>query len=313
MLSKATNIVVAVLFVLLVAALGFEALTASQQIPSEPQTQKFRVIKDNPEKAEDSALNEAHIDQQTAERKAKQREARHVLKEFFVGFVEIKLTDLLIAIFTIVLAVKTAGLFRETARLSDAAEAQRVDSLRAIEAAEKSAKAAQLNAEALMVAEAAQMYLVIERSNVEQIYKLGGMYNKSPTMHPSPSDAPWVEYRLRNYGKSPAVVQSVFHGIMLSDPDAHSEREYEMGQDGMEIVGVGEQGQVITSKYDRAFTFGDVRSIVADDKSLWFFGRAVFIDHFGRKQTLEWLHVAQKCRWELVSHRTTRVDEDSES
>lgn len=57
-------------------------------------------------------------------------------------FFELKLTDVIIAIFTVVLAVKTSGLFVETAGLRAAADKQREDSLRAIEATENSAAAA---------------------------------------------------------------------------------------------------------------------------------------------------------------------------
>jgi len=62
---------------------------------------------------------------------------------WFRGFFEIKLTDALIAIFTIVLAVKTAGLFRETAGLRAAADNQSRDFLRSVKAAENSARIAE--------------------------------------------------------------------------------------------------------------------------------------------------------------------------
>jgi|SRR6267378_6678272 len=63
------------------------------------------------------------------------------------NFFELKLTDVLLVIFTAVLAYKTSGLFTETAGLRDAAEKQRLDSLRSIEVAEGAARAAQKSAD----------------------------------------------------------------------------------------------------------------------------------------------------------------------
>jgi hypothetical protein len=156
-----------------------------------------------------------------------------------------------------------------------------------------------------MTAEAAQMYFIFVDSNLPHMYQLGGRYDNSPTMHPSPADPPWISYRLRNYGKSPAIVQSVEHGFHLHNPAIHSERSYRIAQEAMEIIGVGEQGQILTCKLLGNFTFGDVRSLVTKEFGLWFFGKAVFIDHFGRRQILEWLHTAQGGRWDLISHRTS--------
>lgn len=62
-------------------------------------------------------------------------------KTAFEVFFELKLTDVLLVIFTALLAWKTSGLFTETAGLRDAADKQRLDTLRSIEAAEKAAKA----------------------------------------------------------------------------------------------------------------------------------------------------------------------------
>jgi hypothetical protein len=147
MLSKVTNAAALVLFAIWIALFGFEALTASQQVPSEQQGYGANAAQGNTETIK-RAPDLPHSDEQRTQRKAKQGQAAHGLKEFFVSFLEIKLTDLLIAIFTVVLGIKTAGLFRETAGLRDAADKQRIDTLRSIEAAEKAAKATERAADA---------------------------------------------------------------------------------------------------------------------------------------------------------------------
>lgn len=77
-------------------------------------------------------------------------------------------------------------------------------------------------------------------------------------MHPSPSEPPRIEYRLWNYGKSPAIVQSVLLGMWIEDIAATgTKREYVPAQEAMEIVGVGEQSRVLTCNFEETFTFGD--------------------------------------------------------
>jgi hypothetical protein len=62
---------------------------------------------------------------------AASNETKHWLDNFF----ELKLTDVVIAIFTVVLAIKTSGLFVETAGLRAAADKQSRDMERSIKAA----------------------------------------------------------------------------------------------------------------------------------------------------------------------------------
>src|SRR5262245_35785334 len=180
------------------------------------------------------------------------------------------------------------------------------DAKKAADAAAEGAEAARLNAQALIDAESAQMYVIHLGSNIEAIFQLGKFYDNSPTMATSKFDPPWIDYRLRNYGKSPAIVQHVSHGLSLENPKIKQQREYAIGQEAMEIVGVGEQGIIIRCAFDKPFTFGDVRSIVTDERLLFFYGHAHFVDHFGRKQTLEWEFLADAGKWKLIAHSNTR-------
>jgi hypothetical protein len=184
------------------------------------------------------------------------------------------------------------------------------DGLKPAEAAAKAAiegaAAARLNAQALIDAESAQMYVIHLGSNIETMFLHGKRFDNSPTMHGSSSEPPWIEHRLKNYGKSPAILQLVVHGISLENPKLNQTRDFGLGREAMEIVGVGAQSQPIRCTFDQPFTFGDVRSIVTDDRLLFFYGRADFIDHFGRKQTLEWEFLADDGRWSLIAHKNTR-------
>ncbi len=106
-----SNLVWIGLFCAMAVALGFEALTASQQIPEHYRAESAKRRSERP-----SVLNESHPTEQEAKRREKQDRATEHAIEFF----DIKVSDAIIAIFTIVLAMKTAGLFQETAGLKEA-------------------------------------------------------------------------------------------------------------------------------------------------------------------------------------------------
>src|SRR5260221_8041689 len=84
-----------------------------------------------------------------------------------------KATDWLLVLFNALLALytwrlyrATSGLFTETAGLRDAAEKQRIDSLRSIVASETAAKAAQASAESLPILERAYVFLGADAKGV---------------------------------------------------------------------------------------------------------------------------------------------------
>jgi hypothetical protein len=122
-----------ILFIGMVGALGFEALTASQELPSKQDSYRADSTKHNTES--NAAIEESHSSEQANKRKEKQAKAA----EHAIEFLNIKISDALIAIFTIVLAYKTAGLFNETARLRSAADQQASDMKASIAAAVRSA------------------------------------------------------------------------------------------------------------------------------------------------------------------------------
>jgi len=135
---------------------GHEVYRASHSIPTEHQNQRADKAQENIEAVHQpnaATANELRPEQQ---RPGGNLQNIQTPKDWASQFFEIKLTDLLIAIFTGVLAWKTAGLFRETAGLREGADQQRADMLRSIEAAEKSAATAR---DALVTTERAFVFL----------------------------------------------------------------------------------------------------------------------------------------------------------
>jgi hypothetical protein len=142
MLEWVKRAVAIVAFACLVSGFGFAVWQASNKAPAQQETNRPSETKNNSQSIPPTGAvptNQAHA----ADDHYKRRENKNWLADFF----EIKLTDLLIAIFTGVLAWKTAGLFRETEGLRTAADKQQVDFLRSVQATEKAALAAETSAE----------------------------------------------------------------------------------------------------------------------------------------------------------------------
>jgi hypothetical protein len=191
-------------WIILAAVLGFAlggSYVALGQTPSEQQTHRPR---DNqgPAASKPSAIPQSHAQQEGANTDG----GEHAVKEHVLEFFNVKLTDLLIAIFTIVLAWRTSGLFKETAGLRSAAEQQALDMKAAIAASEKAANAATSQAET-----AARTLADLERPYVY-------VSNLSPVMRGDNRDEYFVEYEVANYGKTPAILEAVSVGFE-TDPN----------------------------------------------------------------------------------------------
>lgn len=124
-------------------------------------------------------------------------------------FLNVKVTDVLIALFTWLLATKTAGLFKETAGLRQVAKQQEVDFLRSVAAAESAAEAAKESADALQASERAVVFERLEGSiNLESLFRPGENPFQSATMQVASPVAIGTTLYLKNYGKTPANILS---------------------------------------------------------------------------------------------------------
>jgi hypothetical protein len=88
-----------------------------------------RASDDNP-----SAISQSHVSQEATKADKKENNSAG---SWIGNFFELKLTDAIIAIFTIVLAIKTSGLFVETSGLRSAADKQSSDMRESIAAAKE--------------------------------------------------------------------------------------------------------------------------------------------------------------------------------
>jgi hypothetical protein len=125
------------LLVFAALAVGFVigANSASKEIPAQQQTERSDSAKDRADSTP-STVPQLHTEQDAPKTKEKEE---HSVWSWIGSFFELKLTDVVIAFFTVVLAVKTAGLFVETAGLRTAADQQAADMKASIAAAIRSA------------------------------------------------------------------------------------------------------------------------------------------------------------------------------
>src|ERR1700733_12578478 len=180
------------LFVFGALAAGFiiGGWSASNESPSRHQIQRANSV----ESSSLPAINQSHADERSAD--AKEKENR-TFWSWVGNFFELKLTDVIIAIFTIVLAIKTWGLFMETAGLRSAADKQSLDMQASIAAANRSAPAAE---RALTDLERPWIFVF---GVTRPLRDIDGEF--------------FVDYTVANYGKMPAIIEFPRIGFVFED------------------------------------------------------------------------------------------------
>ncbi len=179
---------------------------------------------------------------------------------------------------------------------------------KAAKAAEDAAKAANANAQAVIDAERAHLYVIIKNETVDSTFSSARRYDNSPGMHPDRMTGPGIQYVLRNYGKTPAILQHVWHGISIQTAPTEM-RTLVAGDGALQVIGVDTDAPVETVTYTEPFTFGDARALVTEDKVLYFFGQADYSDAFGGQIKFEWEFIADQGMLRQIQHKETRQTE----
>jgi hypothetical protein len=182
----------------------------------------------------------------------------------------------------------------------------------AAKAAQDAATAAKTQADGLMASEGAHLYVIIKGDTIAHIFQIGGRYDNSPGMNDSKMNAPGLQYVLKNYGKTPAMLQHVLHGMSIQK--SPGERRTFVARDvALEIIGVDGESRESIVTYDQPFTFGDARSLVTDQTVLSFYGEAEYLDIFGTSIQLKWEFIADRGALHQIEHREQRRNPQAES
>lgn len=187
---------------------------------------------------------------------------------------------------TVVLAISTFGLWAVT---------------------NTAAKAAKEAAEALPIVERAHVYpmivnpgAILERVRFAMTFPLTSTEDDECS-----SDTAELTFRIKNYGKTPAILKSVMVGFGIHPPGAL------IGKIVQEcILGAGESTETLIAEMERGFTQREALEIIEWRSRVGFSGTIQFDDIWGNAHETEffflWVHTTQQMS--LLGVRTERVN-----
>lgn len=153
------------------------------------------------------------------------------------------------------------------------------------------AEAAKRSADALVVAEQAQLLTVFGVSNVAHVLTELGVYVPATPDATPPKERIYVQYVLKNYGRTPAVLKEISHELKLWDrlPDELKYAPIPAMPKEVAIV-AGASTENLQCNLAVPLTVEDAASIRTGDRYLWLYGRAVYDDAFGREREHRFLY-----------------------
>jgi hypothetical protein len=223
------------------------------------------------------------------------------LNEFFSA----KLTDWLLAILTFFLVLFTYRLWRSTDKLWGAGEKQIAVARDSADAAKEAADAAKLNALAVINAERAHLYVIVTQHNVCDVISAGGGSRYSEANAKERMTPPTLSYTLKNYGKTPALVEDIAHCVSINETEG-GPRTYATPERALEILGLGDETEQIAVDFnERNFIVEDAKSLGDHSTMLFFYSRATFMDAFNRRHIIDSDFLYSAGRFHLISRRET--------
>jgi hypothetical protein len=161
------------------------------------------------------------------------------------------------------------------------------DTKLAAKAAAEGAEAAKLNAEAVMAAEGAHLYPVIVSDDLYDVLRSVTWYTESGKSSDK-MRAPKVVFRFKNYGKTPAVLESFMWGIDFYPSPSGYRTLHATDFNVLEVVGANEETADIEVEMLATFNRGMAENVRDYRGELLFFGEAEFKDFFNRRFRCVW-------------------------
>jgi hypothetical protein len=177
----------------------------------------------------------------------------------------------------------------------------------AADAAKEAAVAAKLNAEAVINADRAHLYVVIQDHNVSGLIDAVADAKFSVAIAKDRMDPPVLAYVFKNYGKTPAIVESVMHCVAFKK-DEGGIRTYEPFDRALEIIGEREEIEPIATSFDeRPFLAEDAKALGDHDTMLFFYSEVTFRDAFNQRHTVRSDFLYSADRFHLIDRKETNV------
>ena len=158
--------------------------------------------------------------------------------------------------------------------------------------AKKASEAAKLSAEALINAERARIFIIIEQDTADSIRSAAKHANSTEKDGDALDSSVGLYYGLKNYGKTPAIIKEISQQLVLA-PELAKGREYSP-KNPLPIeptLGPAEQtsrGTLVCS-LDRKITVGEAKEILTLKNALWFYGYVAYDDTFGFGRELRYI------------------------
>ncbi len=168
---------------------------------------------------------------------------------------------------------------------------------RSANAAIEAANAAKRNADALISAERAHLYAVIEGSNLQDSIAPVTMYNFGNRAEGGTWDddtfistRPAVRFLLKNLGKTPAVVTEIGYQLIQGvEGQRVWEHEIPLATLVRPVIDGSAQSEAVDCGLrDSGFNVGAAKAAMDGTRPLYFYGHVAFIDSFNRRYTYFW-------------------------
>jgi hypothetical protein len=171
-------------------------------------------------------------------------------------------------------------------------------------ATKKSADAALLSAQAVINAERAHLYVIIKQHNVSKlIHDIRLMYSSGVANNRI--EMPTLTYVLKNYGKTPAMVESIAHCVTIQETEG-GQRTLQDAERALQILGDGEQTQPMRVAFEeRAFIVEDAELLADNATMVFFYSEATFMDAFNRRYQIAFDFIYDAGSFHLISRRET--------
>jgi hypothetical protein len=186
---------------------------------------------------------------------------------------------------------------------------------KAANSAAAAADAAKLNAQAVVDAERARIY--VEVNGVELIRQIQHSINYSPAHTPEQLQAPvrailGVVYAVKNYGRTPAIIKEISHQLIVAKTLPNLPRKTApVNPFPMSHFLARETESGITCNFESVFTVKDTREVFGSLKTVWLYGHIAYDDTFGwgREFNYVWHYNGGMNDFRLYSFRETKSRE----
>jgi hypothetical protein len=153
------------------------------------------------------------------------------------------------------------------------------------------ANAAKQSADALVAAEQAQLLTIVEVSNIPHILGELGKHDHPGSREIAVGERASVQYILKNYGKTPAVLKEISHELQHWNHPPDQPRYFPVRTMPKErAVIAGGSTEPLQCILVAPLTAEAATTIRTADSFLWLFGRVIYDDAFGREREHRFLY-----------------------